>query len=339
MSECLSAKGLECGAPALKRLRAATSDICEVVPRTDEDDFHVSHATRVIDGALLADSFTTRLEYDRTPAHVARGGLDHYQVALCLQGEMQFTSGRRELTMRRGDVCLIDMAQPSRIVLTEADDDRTRVMSLVLPRAVLAPKLAYPDSATASFLPGSGSHGCLLASQFATFWQPDAPEAGSPTATIEAMIDIVAAAAGCAADANGKVSRAERHLYLAMIKRHIESNLETEAVAPTHLCRRFRISRASLYRLFEAEGGLACYVRERRLNRALMMLISPTAPGERLIDLAVSLQFSSASTFIRAFRRQFGMTPGEIRELSQVWLRETGAVPVPDGLLHQLARR
>jgi AraC-like DNA-binding protein len=339
MSESLSAKGLECGARALERLRAATSDICEVVPRTDEDDFHVSHATRVIDGALLADSFTTRLEYDRTPAHVARGGLDHYQVALCLQGEMQFTSGRRELTMRRGDVCLIDLAQPNRTVLTEADDDRSRVMSLVLPRAVLAPKLAYPDSATASFLPGSGSHGRLLANQFATLWQPAVPEAGSPTATIEAMIDVVAAAVGCAADANGNVARAERHLYLAMIKRHIESNLETAAVAPNHLCRHFRISRASLYRLFEAEGGLACYVRERRLNRALMMLISPATPGKRLIDLAVSLQFSSDSTFIRAFRRQFGMTPGEIRELSEAWLRETGAAPVPDGLLYQLARR
>jgi AraC-like DNA-binding protein len=58
-----------------------------------------------------------------------------------------------------------------------------------------------------------------------------------------------------------------------------------------------------------------------------------------LIDLAVELRFSSDSTFIRAFRRKFGVTPGELRELSDAWLRETGAVPAFDTVLHQLARR
>jgi AraC-like DNA-binding protein len=59
----------------------------------------------------------------------------------------------------------------------------------------------------------------------------------------------------------------------------------------------------------------------------------------RLIDLAVSLQFSSDSSFVRAFPRYFGSTPGEIRELSESWLRETGAVPRPDEQLRLVASR
>ncbi|WP_245322073.1 helix-turn-helix transcriptional regulator [Bradyrhizobium sp. LTSPM299] len=105
------------------------------------------------------------------------------------------------------------------------------------------------------------------------------------------------------------------------------------------LCRRFELSRASLYRLFEADGGLARYIQEQRLDRALRLLVSPSSRGNRLIDLALDLQFSSDSSFVRAFRRHFGITPGEVRELSETWLRETGAVPGPDDLLQLIARR
>lgn len=83
-----------------------------------------------------------------------------------------------------------------------------------------------------------------------------------------------------------------------MIKRHIAANLETGALAAHDLCRRFHISRASLYRLFEADGGPARYVQGQRLNRALTLLVSPASRDRRLIDLAVDLQFSSDSTFI-----------------------------------------
>lgn len=124
-----------------------------------------------------------------------------------------------------------------------------------------------------------------------------------------------------------------------MIKRHIAANLESPSLALDDLCHRFEISRASLYRLFEADGGLAHYIQEQRLNRALMLLVSPASRSTRLIDLALSLRFSSDSSFVRAFRRRFGSTPGEIRELAESWLREKGAVPGPDDLLRLIARR
>jgi AraC-like DNA-binding protein len=179
----------------------------------------------------------------------------------------------------------------------------------------------------------------LLDDHFAALMLPPDPEAGSVEPTIEAIADIVASAAGGVADIAAGVERAERHLYLAMIKRYIAHNLQTDALTTEELCQRFRISRATLYRLFEADGGLAHYVREQRLDLAFRQMISPSAEDRRLIDLAVDLRFSSDSTFIRAFRRKFGLTPGELRELAEKWLRETGAVPAIDTVLHQLARR
>ncbi len=326
------------GVDALKQLRAMTADICDVVPLTAEDDFHVTTVTMMTRNALLVDTRATDQEYDRTPAHVARGAMDHFQITLCVEGEMRFSSGRREVTMGPGAICLIDMAQPNRTVL-RGGGSRTRLMAIILQRAMLAPRLAHPDSATATLLPSNHPHTRLLASHYAALTLPPEPEAGSAEATIEAIADIVAAAAGGTADIAAGVERAERHLYLAMIKRRIADNIETDALTADELCRHFQISRATLYRLFEADGGLSHYVREQRLNLAFRQLISPSAEDTRLIDLAVGMRFSSDSTFIRAFRRKFGLTPGELRELADNWLRETGAVPTIDTVLHQLARR
>lgn len=326
------------GVDALRQLRAMTADICDVIPLTAEHDFHVTTVTMMTRNALLVDTRATDQEYDQTPAHVARGAMDHFQITLCVEGEMRFSSGRREVTIGPGAICLIDMAQPNRTVL-RGGGSRTRLMAIILQRAMLAPRLAHPDSATATLLPSNHPHTRLLASHYAALTLPPEPEAGSAEATIEAIADIVAAAAGGTADIAAGVERAERHLYLAMIKRRIADNLETDALTAEELCRHFQISRATLYRLFEADGGLSHYVREQRLNLAFRQLISPSAEDTRLIDLAVGMRFSSDSTFIRAFRRKFGLTPGELRELADNWLRETGAVPTIDTVLHQLARR
>jgi AraC-like DNA-binding protein len=337
-SESLPADDGERGPAALAQMRAMTADVCEIIPLTPEDDFHITAVTRMAGNALLVESRVTDVEYDRTPAHIARGGMDHYHVTQCLEGEMQFSSGRHDVTLRPGDLCLLDMGPPNRTVL-RGGGGRTHLRAIILQRAMLAPRLAHPDAATAVLLPAEHPHARLLASHFAALMLPPDAEAGSVEATIEAIADIVASAAGGVADLAAGVERAERHLYLAMIKRHIAQNLEGDALTTEGLCQRFQISRATLYRLFEADGGLAHYVREQRLNLAFRRLISPAAQDDRLIDLAVSMGFSSDSTFIRAFRRKFGLTPGELRDMADTWLRDTGALPAIDTVLHQLARR
>ena len=71
-----------------------------MIPLTPAEDFHATTKTVFVDNALLVDSRITSVQYDRTPAHVARGALDHYHLTLCLEGEMRFSSGRRELILR-----------------------------------------------------------------------------------------------------------------------------------------------------------------------------------------------------------------------------------------------
>ncbi|RAI43715.1 hypothetical protein CH341_12830 [Rhodoplanes roseus] len=319
-------------------MREATAELCDVTELTAADAFQFRSTVRPVGTSLLLDSVSTGVSYVRTPTHIARGDIDHYLVSLCREGEMQFASGRRHVTVRAGDICLVDMAQPNQTWLTEADGAHSRMLTLVLPRALLAPRLANPDSTTAALMRRGDDRARLLASQITAWWDRALPVGSDVSATIEAMADIVAGAVGSAAAAAEVAGRADRHLLLAMIKRHIQARLETDDVTAEAICREFRISRASLYRLFEAEGGLTHYVQERRLDRALRLLVTPETQYGRLIDLALDLRFSSDSTFVRAFRRRFGMTPGEIREIARAWLRDAGPEARPADVLRDVGR-
>ncbi len=103
---------------------------------------------------------------------------------------------------------------------------------------------------------------------------------------------------------------------LDALKRLVERHLDSPALSVEFICERSGWSRATVYRLFEAEGGLARYIRKRHLLRAYRELLSGQQPHRRIIDLAVAHQFSSEATFNRAFRRAFGIPPGKVRYLA-----------------------
>ena len=109
---------------------------------------------------------------------------------------------------------------------------------------------------------------------------------------------------------------AMREAALDSLKRLIERHLPSPRLCTDLICARSGWSRATVYRLFEAEGGLARYIRQRHLNRAFRELICGPPSGRRILDLAVDCQFASEATFSRAFHRMFGIPPGEVRELA-----------------------
>jgi AraC family transcriptional regulator len=66
--------------------------------------------------------------------------------------------------------------------------------------------------------------------------------------------------------------------------------------------------------MFEVITGVTAgeYVRRRRLSLAAMELVASDA---RIIDVALRYGYDSPDAFARAFRRQFGCTPTEARQL------------------------
>ena len=66
--------------------------------------------------------------------------------------------------------------------------------------------------------------------------------------------------------------------------------------------------------LFETEGTtFSQFVLARRLSLARRMLADPWLDHQAIAAIAYEAGFGDLSYFNRAFRRHFGMTPGEVR--------------------------
>ena len=72
-----------------------------------------------------------------------------------------------------------------------------------------------------------------------------------------------------------------------------------------------QLPRLTLYRLFEHEGGLGAYIRNRRLREAADELVK--FPNLPVMDIAYGRGFKSASDFTPAFRRTYEIAPQDLR--------------------------
>jgi len=72
------------------------------------------------------------------------------------------------------------------------------------------------------------------------------------------------------------------------------------------------MSRSQLYRLLKGEGGAAHYIRRLRLSESFALLCD-TSINLPIGKIAESLRFGDASDFSRAFRREFGRSPSDVR--------------------------
>jgi len=128
---------------------------------------------------------------------------------------------------------------------------------------------------------------------------------------------------------------------LEQIRRLVRRFLRSRALGPQLLCKVLSISRSKLYRIMEAEGGVAHFVQRQRLLEAYAMLSDPTV-DRPIADIAEELCFADTSGFSRAFRREFGTTPGDVRCVSRLAERQANvsnnACAVSNGSLLTLLR-
>jgi AraC-like DNA-binding protein len=95
----------------------------------------------------------------------------------------------------------------------------------------------------------------------------------------------------------------------ALGARVIRKHLRTPTFRPSILCRLVGMSRSSLYRLFEDTGGVAKYIQRERLIEAHAVL-TDSETIQSISAIAQDSCFADASSFSRAFKREFGHSPG-----------------------------
>ena len=131
----------------------------------------------------------------------------------------------------------------------------------------------------------------------------------------DSVRDLVIA---CTSAKSRKRETADAPLVSAIIERArhvVRQNMASPDFGPQQLCRLMAVSRSKLYRMFEVSGGVAAFIQRERLQAALVILSD--AHEMRSINVVASdVGFPDHSTFSRAFRRTFGFSPSEAREMA-----------------------
>lgn len=305
-------------ASGLAVFRDGTSDVCDVTLPGGVESFQMLSRGSNMGVAVLTEVRIRSMHFRRSSYHLARSGYDHYQIHLNLAGDHHVRSGRQSAVFRRGDIGILDTTRVADSDVRAPDGSRAHCLSLFVPRAMLARLFASPDSEHCAVLRGDTQAGRLLREQLIYFSrQSEKFTAAETNAAMQGLCGLIADGFGPATDATLPLRQAMRQASLASAKRYIERHLDSLSLCADQVCLHFGWSRATVYRLFEADGGLINYIQQRRLHRAFSALISRDRPGRRILDIALDCQFASDATFTRAFTRTFGIPPGELRALAK----------------------
>jgi AraC-like DNA-binding protein len=258
---------------------------------------------------LLGGGELSAQRFYRTKDSIRRDGIDHFLLLLCKTISFSGTCDGQVINMQPGDIGLFSLNKPA--------DTRSvsgQCLGVVLPRALLAPLLQNPEALNATVLP-KGSVMCdflfnhmeQLLINATEIKEADAAELAKSTA---AMIAV------CFGQGSGQsvadTYRLSRATLVAM-RHFIEENLASPDLGAELMVEKFPVSRATLYRQFASLGGIAQFIRKRRLRRALQQLTHARNRKIKIEDVARENGFSSAVTFSRAFVAEYDLRPMDAR--------------------------
>ena len=105
---------------------------------------------------------------------------------------------------------------------------------------------------------------------------------------------------------------AEARGKLKLAQELIEEGLSRHDLDPAVIAAKAGISRSRLYEMFKPHGGVASYIRRRRVHR-FRALLSQRRDMRSIAELAFACGFASESHASRTFREIFAMPPGQFR--------------------------
>lgn len=245
----------------------------------------------------------------RDEATIARSGLDHFMVHFAVSGHSSVEIAGEVRWITPGDGWIYDMTRP---LATQTSDFAD--LTLAIPRGLLAPLVRDVDGLHGRTFPAETPASRLLRAHLGALL------AAAPRLTRtscdrvgEQTARLVAAALEPSADTPEATENAVTAATRLRLQQEIERHIGDPGLGPDLLQRRFGLSRAAIYRLFEPLGGVSEHIRRRRLEHCLVDLARPANAGTRIGDLALKWGFGSEATFQQGFRRLFGVTPSDVR--------------------------
>jgi AraC-like DNA-binding protein len=253
-----------------------------------------------------------------SPARIKRtrvtDGNDEFSLVINRTGQVTVSARGREVLLAPGDGVLVssdDVMMYDRASYGES-------LSLRVPRSVLSSIVVGIDDAVMRPISRQSETLKLLTCYAATLIDGNAlAEPSLRGVAINHVHDLIALTLGATretvetTDAGGLRAARLRAAKVYILENSFRQELSVGVVA-VHL----GVTPRYLQRLLEADGTtFSAFLLDQRLARAYRMLCDPQFLDRPVGVIAYDVGFGDLSYFNRCFRRQYGATPTEIREI------------------------
>lgn len=281
-----------------------------IAPGAEEGGFDASNTNWTVGGLTISEVRSPPGAVARGKSLIRRDPVDHWVISLSSRTTSDVSVRGERIRVAAGIPFLVSLGEEIRINRMVSDDR----IHLHLSRDAFADSAHLLDAAVGSSLDTAmgallGEFLRLLRKNAQSFSRDDASHLKS---AVQGMVEA------CLAPSAEGVQRAAKPIGFTLMERvrnAVTRHLRSPSLDADKLCREAATSRSQLYRLLEVEGGVARYIQRRRLSESFAVLCD-TSNNFSIREIAEILCFADASGFSRAFRREFGMNPKEVRAAS-----------------------
>jgi AraC-like DNA-binding protein len=244
---------------------------------------------------------------DRRTRELLSDGNDDFGLALNASGTSTTRQCGQEVSIGPGEAALLSCGDPG-IFLRPAP---CRYVGIRIPRKTLTALVPDAEDKVGRKAGRAGMIGLLL-NYAETMMQDETLGGAEQKLAANHIVELAALALG-AREAETQTSSV-RAARLAAIKADIAASFSLPALSLETTAARHGVSPRYVQMLFDTEKEtFSEFLLGQRLAYARRLLNDPRFSSRPIASIAFDAGFADLSTFNRAFRRRFGMTPSEMR--------------------------
>jgi AraC-like DNA-binding protein len=273
--------------------------------------FEARIASLALPGLQLMEASSSPVKISRNGRYLADGN-DDIVVAVNRTGSVDIASGGREQSLREGEAIVLSGSEATSFHRTSMG----RSITLRVPRAMFESTAVSVDEVLMRPIPGD--RGALKLLVDYAGWLLNAGSSIDQqlrNVSVRHIQDLLALTIGPTADfADTARTRGLRAARLKLAKSYIVAHSHRRDLSVGNLAANLNVTPRYVQRLFEADGTtFSEFLIGQRLARAHRLLCEPGASQTAISIIAYDAGFGDLSYFNRRFRRQYGLTPREVR--------------------------
>lgn len=272
--------------------------------------FQANNRCLSLPGLQLMEASSSPVRVSRSGQYLADGN-DDIVLALNRSGSVIINSGGRECSLGEGEAIALSGGEAASYHRTSSG----KSLSLRVPRTMFESTVVSVDDALMRPIPAG--HGALKLMEDYAGWVLNAGIIDHQVLNLSVrhIQDLLALTIGPSADfADTARTRGLRAARLKLAKSFIISHSHRRDLSVGAVAASLNATPRYVQRLFEADGTtFSEFLTGQRLARAHRLLCNPSADMAAISTIAYDVGFGDLSYFNRCFRRQYGMTPREVR--------------------------